>query len=525
MSRSPCFWLTTTIFLVGYWFGCVVVGISSHSRKEVRLFMKEPGNNKGYSGFYNGLQVCDTLPRAEVSYHGIAARLDRLPITTWHYKVLWLLGGVVFCDCLDTYMGGGILAQLLDSGWSTIGLNAAFSSVAMFGYMVGALVAGTLSDYLGRKHGLALSILVFALANFCAVVSPSMEFLIACRGLIGLGLGGALPVAYGSLCEYNPPQNRGRFAGWIGVIGNFSPPLGALLTVLVIPLFEWRPLFFCLGVVGLVMLAIVLERLPESPRWLASQTRFDEADQIVAEAEHKAIESGIELSSVDYDALAHDVDGRKTFIAEWKSIFKRPVVQRTIAASAALFAMNLMVYTITNWAPTMFLVQGMDATISIGITVVMLIGAPFGIFFLAIFADKHDRKKGLIVCLLALAVLAYVWSLVPVDNVAAVMFIGFILCALLYYYALLACSVYLGEVFPTEIRLRGAGVAHAVGRIAGIVSPYGVAFLLQSSNVSSVFLIIGIVLVLLALVIGVFGVETRRKTLEEINDPVLEDTY
>ena len=51
-----------------------------------------------------------------MSYHGIAARLDRLPQASWHRKIMLLLGGVVFCDCLDMYVGGGILAQLLESG-------------------------------------------------------------------------------------------------------------------------------------------------------------------------------------------------------------------------------------------------------------------------------------------------------------------------------------------------------------------------------------------------------------------------
>lgn len=474
----------------------------------------------------NETQTANTLTShsAKDSYHGIAARLDRLPITSWHHRILWLLGGVVFCDCLDMYMGGGILAYLLDSGWSTINLNAFFSSITMLGYLVGSIVIGTLSDAIGRRNGLSISILVFTVANFLAACSFNMEFLIAARGLMGVGLGGALLVAYGSLCEYNPPKSRGRFAGWIGVIGNFSPPLGALVTVLVIPLFGWRPLFVCLGIISLAMLAIILDFLPESPRWLASKGRFAEANTIVREAEHEAIEKGLELSPVDYEKIFTDAARLKSIKAKWRHIFSHLALRRTISASAALFAMNLMVYTITNWTPTIFLTQGIDTTVSIGITAVILIGAPFGIFFLGIFADKHDRKKGLVVCLLALAVLTYLWSLVPIDNVLAIMFVGFVLCSLLYYYALLACSVYLGEIFPTEIRLRGAGFAHAVGRIAGILSPFGIAFLLQTSGASSVFLVNGIILVFLAIIINFFGVETRGKSLEEINDPIIYET-
>lgn len=179
--------------------------------------------------------------------------------------------------------------------------------------------------------------------------------------------------------------------------------------------------------------------------------------------------------------------------------------------------MNLMVYTITNWTPTIFVLRGMDTTMSIGITVVMLLGAPFGIFLLSIFADKHDRKKGLIICLFLLAIFAYVWSLIPMDNIFALMSVGFIVCAILYYYAILACSVYLGEGFPTEIRLRGSGFAHAIGRLAGIISPYAIAFLLQSYGAPAVFLTNGAVLIVLAIIIGFCGEETRGKSLEEIN--------
>ena len=75
----------------------------------------------------------------------------------------------------------------------------------------------------------------------------------------------------------------------------------------------------------------------------------------------------------------------------------------------------------------------------------------------------------------------------------------------------------LGEGFPTEIRLRGSGFAHAIGRLAGIISPYAIAFLLQSYGAPAVFLTNGAVLIVLAIIIGFCGEETRGKSLEEIN--------
>lgn len=189
---------------------------------------------------YHGERLSSTEKQAiRISYPGIAARLDRLPSGTWHRKVMFLFGGVVFCDCLDMYVGGGILAQLLQNGWSTVDLNAVFASITMIGYLLGALFAGYLGDRFGRRKSLLFSTMLFSVMTFLAAFAPTMETLIVMRGLMGVGLGGALPGSYGALSEYTPPLVRGRYASWLGLIGNFSPPLGALLTVLVIPIFGW----------------------------------------------------------------------------------------------------------------------------------------------------------------------------------------------------------------------------------------------------------------------------------------------
>lgn len=82
----------------------------------------------------------------QTSFHGIAARLDRLPAGAFQRRAMWLIGGVCFCDCLDMNVGGPIIAQLLSSGWSDANLNALFVSITAFGYLVGGLMAGMVSD-------------------------------------------------------------------------------------------------------------------------------------------------------------------------------------------------------------------------------------------------------------------------------------------------------------------------------------------------------------------------------------------
>ena len=455
------------------------------------------------------------------SLHGIAARLDRLPIGSWHWKLLWLFGGAMFLDNLDMYIGGGLIASLLADGWSTIELNGWFQTITMTGYLIGALISGLVGDHLGRRKALLLFVAIFIGATFLAAFSPNMIVLIACRGLMGIGLGAFIPCGYGPFGEYIPPEKRSKYSGYIGLIANFSPPLGAALTMFVIPAFGWRPIFFGITFLGVIVWVLLFKFMPESPRWLASKGRFAEADAIVSAAEKSFTDKGVELPEISQEQIKaiEDELGKEPVQLPYRALFTKRMIKRTITASAALMAMNLIVYTITTWTPTVLVMQGFDTQYSIFMTFIALLGAPFGIFLLSLFGNKHPRKIGMIVLLLILAVAGYIWSLQTQPIV--IMIVGFILCTLVYYYALLACSVYLGEAFPTEIRLRGSGFSNAMGRIAAIVTPSIVASLLQSTGVVSVYVFVGICMVVFAVIIGICGIETRNKTLEEINDEVV----
>jgi putative MFS transporter len=412
---------------------------------------------------------------------------------------------------------------LLSEGWTTIELNGWFQSITMTGYLIGALISGVVGDHLGRRKALLTFVAIFIGATFLAAFSPNMIVLIAFRGLMGIGLGAFIPCGYGPFGEYIPPQKRNKYSGYIGLIANFSPPLGAALTMIVIPAFGWRPIFFGISALGLIVWILLLKFMPESPRWLASKGRNDEADAIVSAAEQSFINKGIELPEISEEQVkAIEAEaGKEPVQLPYRALFSKKMIRRTITASAALMAMNVIVYTITTWTPTVLVMQGFDTQYSIFMTFIALCGAPFGIFLLSLFGNKHPRKVGMIVLLLVLAVAGYVWSLQTEPIV--IMITGFVLCTFTYYYALLACSVYLGEAFPTEIRLRGSGFSNAMGRIAAIVTPTIVAALLQSSGVVTVYAFVGVCMVVFAVIIGICGIETRNKTLEEINDSVMSE--
>ena len=150
------------------------------------------------------------------SYHGIAARLDRMPITGFHKKILWLLAGITFCDSVDMAVGGPIGNVLQSEGWMTLEQFAFFNSITMVGYLFGGLMAGALSDGIGRKKAVLICGSIFTVFCFVAAGSPDATFLTGCRFFMGLGLGAAFPAGYSALTEFTPPTKRGKYQSYVG---------------------------------------------------------------------------------------------------------------------------------------------------------------------------------------------------------------------------------------------------------------------------------------------------------------------
>lgn len=446
----------------------------------------------------------------------IGARLDRLPIARWHYKVLYLIGLGMFIDSFDNYMGGAILSELVKTGWSNNFLNAAFVSSTMVGLFIGSLFAGFAGDHWGRKFAYQLNLLLFGLASIAAGFATDMTMLIILRGIMGIGLGAELVVGFGTFSEFVPARVRGKWASLLSLVANCGPPVALLAAYFVIPAFSWRAMFIIGGVAAIVVW-LMRHSLPESPRWHEARGELEKADKIVSEVEESIErEQGIKLPPPE--AAASDTAQVIKKVAFWR-LFKGELLKRTIVASAVLIGMNTLVYTIVNWVPTIFVQSGISVTKSMGMMTLMMIGAPIGVFVASQIVDRFPRKGLSVSLLLIIGLLGYVYSLQRSETL--IVLFGFVLTVVIYIYVCLSCSVYVPEMWPTEARLRGAGLANAVGRISAIFSPYGVAWLLTNYGSIAVFAALGVVVLVLAVIIGVMGVETRHKSLEQISKELL----
>ena len=208
------------------------------------------------------------------SYHGIAARIDRLPAGRAQRTVLWLAGGVCFCDSIDMNIGGPIIAQFLTTGFSDAGANALFVSITALGYLVGGLVSGIISDGFGRKKAILTFASIFTVFAVVASACPDMNTLTVCRFFMGLGLGATYPCGYGAMSEFTPTAKRGRYQAWVGLIANSGSPTSAFLCAVLLPVIGWRNMFLVAAGLGLAVILAIIKFFPESPRWLAQHGRL-----------------------------------------------------------------------------------------------------------------------------------------------------------------------------------------------------------------------------------------------------------
>lgn len=432
-------------------------------------------------------------------------RLDRLPVGSFHYRIMWLIGAGMFLDGFDIYVGGTVLGAALKSGFSTLGENALFVSATFVGMMIGAFGTGFLGDRYGRRFTYQANLALFGAASIAAAFAPSMAVLIALRFLIGVGLGAENVVGYSTMTEFVPARTRGRWLGLMAVFVVTGLPAASLLGYLVVPHFGWRAMFI-VGGVGALIIWYMRKSLPESPRWLESVGRVDEAEALMRKIEAEAGRGAV----LPPPALPNPAPPSPAL----STLFTSPLFARMVVGCVCLVTINTLLYGFVTWLPTFFVSQGLSIAHSFGYSLVMSFGAPIGSAIGALTADSWGRKPTII----GASALAIVMGIIypNVSNPALLLPVGFCLTVPIYVLVALLFAIYIPELFPTEVRLRGAGICQAFGRGATIVTPFIVVGLFRNHGISAVMALMIGLLLLQSIVVATFGIEPRNRRLEEM---------
>lgn len=447
----------------------------------------------------------------------IGARLDRLPNSQWHIK-MWLVTAFALLVCWSNGIGGAVQNILLNEiHWLEPGskLLAMWSTTYTAGQLFGALLGGPIGDKIGRKKSILLYEVVHIIAMTGGAVSPNVYILYVFRLLQGLALGALLVVLFAGFTEYVPGRNRGTWSSRTSFIGNWAHPVCNGIALLIVGTgisysMNWRIQFMIPSILSIAATLLIAGKFPESPRWLESQGRYEEANAIMTK-----IEKDIEASTGK--PLPPVTEAPKAVKQlPYSALFQGKLLRRTIVGSLVLIGMNTIQYTLMNWMPSMLKSLGFDTSQSQFMTMFGLFGAPFGIFIASLIMDKIPRRVLGVGLLAGMAVLGIITG--QQTSQGGLILWTFLLNTVIYMYVCYASAVYVPEMWPTSAKLSGSGFSNAMGRVSNIFFPFLVTYVANRVGANGVFILISIVAVIIAVSILFLGVETRGESVEEIGN-------
>jgi MFS transporter, putative metabolite:H+ symporter len=436
------------------------------------------------------------------------ARLDRLPISPFHYRIFWLVGAGMFFDGYDLYVAGGVLASAIQTKFSTLPQNLQFLSLTFVGMTIGSLVTGFVGDKFGRRFTYQINLLIFGLASLAAAFAQDMNQLIVCRFVQGLGLGAEIVVGYSTLTEFVPPATRGRWLSFMAFLTVCGFPVTAILSYLIIPEWGWRPMFVIAGI-GSLIVWYLRKNLPESPRWLEAQGRTAEAEALLERFEKEVAAGGA------LPAPAASVPVAQLTAAD---MFRPPILQRLLVGSWVLITINTLIFGFVIFLPQFFLRQGLTITNSLGYTVVLAVASLVGCACGAVLSDAIGRRWSIIGASILTIVTGWIYAhFNAASDPALVLGVGAVLLIAIYIQTAILFGVYTPELFPTEIRLRANGICNTLGRGATVISPFVVGFLMVNYQLPGVIWLMIALLIVQIVAVYFWGVEPARRSLEGLD--------
>lgn len=388
-------------------------------------------------------------------------------------KLLGIAGLGWLFDAMDVGMLSFVMVALQkDWGLSTQEMGW-IGSINSIGMAVGALVFGILSDKIGRKSVFIITLLLFSIGSGLTALTTTLAMFLVLRFLIGMGLGGELPVASTLVSESVEAHERGKIVVLLESFWAGGCLIAALISYFVIPKYGWEVAMILSAVPALYALYLRWN-LPDSPRF-------------------------------------QKVEKRPSVIENIKSVWSGEYRKATIMLWILWFSVVFSYYGMFLWLPSVMVLKGFSLIKSFQYVLIMTLAQLPGYFTAAWFIERLGRKFVLVTYLIGTACSAYLFG---VAESLTVLIVAGMLLSFFNLGAWGALYAYTPEQYPTVIRGTGAGMAAAFGRIGGILGPLLVGYLVAlQASLSLIFTIFcGSILIGVFAVI-ILGQETKQREL------------
>jgi putative MFS transporter len=435
-------------------------------------------------------------------------RIESVPFSRWHTKARIIVGSATFFDAFDALSIAFVLPVLIGL-WHIEPLEiGVLIGASYIGQFIGALTFGWYAERRGRIRSVTIAIAIMSVMSMGCALSSSFAMLLVCRFIQGIGVGGEMPVAATYISELSNAHGRGKYF----LLYELIFPVGLMATgqigAWLVPLIGWKIMFWIGAVPGL-LIALLVARLPESPRWLISKGRFDEAETVVRDMEastDRRIEPG---------RRQQPNKGVMNARAGWRELLSPFYRGRTLVVWALWATAFFIANSLNNWLPTLYrsvyhlpLQTALRAASMTNVAQVALL------LICAYVIDRVGRRNWTVSAFCLAAILFACLGLFAAHDVWSAMVLGTLSYGLI---GSIAAVLYLytPEVYPTRMRATSTGLATSWLRLASAVGPSLAGLLLHKRGIGSVFVMFAVVAVVGA-ICALRMTETRERSLEEI---------
>jgi putative MFS transporter len=436
----------------------------------------------------------------------VGASMDDARLSPIHYRVFALVAAGYFFDVVDYVILGSLVPDMVRSGFATPAQIATVASATLFGLFIGTVAQGEFTDRFGRKTVYQFNLLLYGAATIAAAFSPNFAWLAVLRFIAGVGLGAEQPLCFAYAGEYAPKNIRGRFVAGVQLIGGaFSWPLATLFALAFRDTLGWRGCWIVVGICALVVFVFRFS-LPESPRWLATHGQGARALDLLKRMGIAGPRPGEVLTT---DAAS---DSKSDPIA----VVFRHYRGRVIAGMVCFTAFFGVALGLGTWLPKMMADRGMTITQSLIYTFGMTLAFPCASAFMMFALEQYGRKRTAVMAFVFAGLFAIGFVNATSDTMLLAVGFCMIFCIQL---AGNSMQIFASEVFPTNARASGFGIAQGVGRLGTAFIIPAILWIQTSYGVGVVFGCVAAVLVIAAVTVTMLGPESRGVALDVLAPP------